>query len=96
MRVMIVVIAIMSVTFPCFAKDRLELDEASIQGARELPKVLYILPWKKSDTDDRPVKMQTMVDEVMAPVDRNVLKRQIRYYESQREKSKQVRESETK
>ena len=27
------------------AADRLELDEANIQGASELPKVLYIVPW---------------------------------------------------
>lgn len=65
------------------AKDRLELDETNIQGTSELPKVLYIVPWKKTSPDEKPVKMNTMVDEVMAPVDRNVLRRQIRYYKSQ-------------
>ena len=65
------------------AKDRLELDETNIQGASELPKVLYIVPWKKTSPDEKPIKMNTMVDEVMAPVDRNVLRRQIRYYKSQ-------------
>lgn len=65
------------------AKDRIELDEASIQGASELPKVLYIVPWKKGIIDNKPVKMGTMIDEVMAPVDRAVLLRQIRFHEAE-------------
>ena len=63
------------------AADRLELDEANIQGASELPKVLYIVPWKKAEVGDRPIKVNRMVDEVLSPVDRDVLKRQIKFYE---------------
>lgn len=63
------------------AADRLELDKANIQGASELPKVLYIVPWKKAELGDRPVKVNRMVDEVLSPVDRDVLKRQINFYE---------------
>ena len=32
--------------------DRLELDATDITGNRELPKVLYIVPWKRSDLGD--------------------------------------------
>ena len=32
------------------AQDRLELDTTQITGNRELPKVLYIVPWKRSDS----------------------------------------------
>ena len=67
---------------PCLAKDRLELEQTQIQGARELPKVLYIVPWKKTSPDDAPVQINSMVDEVMAPVDREVLKRQLQFYEN--------------
>ena len=63
------------------AADRLELDKANIQGASELPKVLYIVPWKKAEMGDRPIKVNRMVDEVLSPVDRDVLKRQINFYE---------------
>ena len=63
------------------AADRLELDKANIQGASELPKVLYIVPWKKAELGDRPIKVNRMVDEVLSPVDRDVLKRQINFYE---------------
>jgi len=63
------------------AADRLELDKANIQGASELPKVLYIVPWKKAEIGDKPIKVNRMVDEVLSPVDRDVLKRQIKFYE---------------
>src|SRR5258706_7832453 len=32
--------------------DKMELDATSVTGNRELPKVLYIVPWKKSDLGD--------------------------------------------
>ena len=63
------------------APDRLELDTTQITGNRELPKVLYIVPWKRSDLGDllgRPVN--SLLDEVLAPVDRDVFKRENRYY----------------
>jgi hypothetical protein len=61
--------------------DRLELDTTQITGNRELPKVLYIVPWKRSDLGDlvgRPVN--SLLDEVLTPVDRDVFKRENRYY----------------
>jgi hypothetical protein len=61
--------------------DRLELEATQITGNRELPKVLYIVPWKRSDLGDlvgRPVN--SLLDEVLAPVDRDVFKRENRYY----------------
>ncbi|MEJ2180443.1 MAG: hypothetical protein P8Y28_08405 [Gammaproteobacteria bacterium] len=66
---------------PVWAEDRLQLDEANIQGASELPKVLYIVPWKKAEIGDKPVKVNRLVDEVLSPVDRDVLQREIRFYE---------------
>lgn len=63
------------------AEDRLELDKANIQGASELPKVLYIVPWKKAEIGDKPVKVNRIVDEVLAPVDRDILRRQINFHE---------------
>jgi len=65
------------------AQDRIELDATQITGNRELPKVLYIVPWKRSDLGDlvgRPVN--SLLDEVLTPVDRDVFKRQNRYYDA--------------
>ena len=58
----------------------MELDATSVTGNRELPKVLYIVPWKKADLGDLVGKpMNSLVDEILAPVDRDVFKRQLRY-----------------
>ncbi|MGE0583239.1 MAG: hypothetical protein AB7P31_14040 [Steroidobacteraceae bacterium] len=65
--------------------DRLELDATQITGNRELPKVLYIVPWKQSDLGDlmgRPAN--SLLDEVLAPVDRDVFRRENRYYDALR------------
>jgi hypothetical protein len=69
--------------------DRLDLGTTSITGNAELPKVLYIVPWKKSDLGDlvgRPVN--TLLDEVLAPVDRAVFQRHLSYYDSLHGESK--------
>ena len=61
--------------------DSMELSRTEITGNQELPKVLYIVPWKKSDPGDlmgRPVN--TLLDEVLAPVDRDEFIRRVEYY----------------
>ena len=62
--------------------DVMQLDRAEITGNQELPKVMYIVPWKKSDPGDligRPVN--TLLDEVLAPLDREEFIRQVDYYD---------------
>lgn len=63
--------------------DRLELETTSITGNRELPKVMYIVPWKKADLGDLSGKpARSLVDEVLAPVDRDVFRREVDYYQA--------------
>ena len=63
------------------AIDRLELGTATVTGDREQPKVMYIVPWKKSDIGNLAGKpMNSLVDEILAPVDRDVFKREVVYY----------------
>ena len=65
------------------ATDRLELGTATVTGDREQPKVMYIVPWKKSDIGDLAGKpMNSLVDEILAPVDRDVFKREVVYYKA--------------
>ena len=61
-------------------QDRADLDRTQIIGNRELPKVLYIVPWKKplpGDLNGRPPV--SVLDEALAPVDRDVFRRQVQY-----------------
>ncbi len=63
--------------------DSLDLGTTSITGNQELPKVLYIVPWKRSDLGDlvgRPAN--TLLEEVLAPVDPEVFERQLGYYDT--------------
>ncbi len=68
---------------PPGATDRLELGTATVTGDREQPKVMYIVPWKKSDIGDLAGKpLNSLVDEILAPVDRDVFKREVVYYKA--------------
>jgi hypothetical protein len=62
------------------AQDRADIDRSQIVGNRELPKVLYIVPWKKplpGELSGRPVA--SVLDEALAAVDRDVFRRQLHY-----------------
>lgn len=68
--------------------DEMDLGRTEITGNQELPTVLYIVPWRKSDPGDlmgRPVN--TLLDEVLAPVDRTEFLRQVGYYDDLYRKS---------
>ncbi|MFT3663451.1 hypothetical protein [Piscinibacter sp.] len=61
-------------------QDSAAIDRQQIIGNRELPKVLYIVPWKKplpGDLAGRPGG--GVLDEALAPVDRDVFRRQVQY-----------------
>jgi hypothetical protein len=63
------------------AIDRLQLDATAITGNRELPKVMSIVPWKAAEPPggpDRP--MGSLIDELLAPLDRDEFRREINYY----------------
>jgi hypothetical protein len=67
---------------PALAKaGSLTLESSAIRGNQELPKVMYIVPWKDpamAELAGRPVN--SLVEEVLAPVDREVFRRQTRYF----------------
>jgi hypothetical protein len=62
-------------------RDQIDLDATQITGNRELPNVMYVVPWKKPDLGEfagRPPR--SLLDEILAPVDRDVFRRQNRYF----------------
>jgi hypothetical protein len=66
---------------PAAAQDRADIDRTQIIGNRELPKVLYIVPWKKPPPGQpiaRPER--SVIDDALLPIERAVLQRQIGYH----------------
>jgi hypothetical protein len=62
--------------------DQLTLDATTVTGNRELPKVMYIVPWKKAELSTLPGQpFNTLMDEALAPVDREVFRREVAYYD---------------
>jgi len=73
-------VALVCCAVPAFAQDRADLESTRIIGNRELPKVLYIVPWQKplpGELSGRP--LGSVLDEALAPVDRDVFRRQVDY-----------------
>ncbi|HUX74604.1 MAG TPA: hypothetical protein VMV25_12025 [Steroidobacteraceae bacterium] len=63
--------------------DHIVLGTTTVTGNRELPKVMYIVPWKKSAIGDMGGKPpDSLMDEVLAPVDRDVFRREVAYYQA--------------
>lgn len=75
------ILAWLAFTPPAFAADRADLEGTQITGSRELPKVLYIVPWKQplpTDLVGRPT--QSLLDEALTPIDREVFQREVQYH----------------
>ena len=73
-------VVLASVAGAACAQDRADIDPTQVIGNRELPKVLYIVPWKKplpGDLAGRPPA--SVIDEALAPIDRDVFRRQVRF-----------------
>jgi hypothetical protein len=69
-----------SPAWPALAQDRADIDRTQVIGNRELPKVLYIVPWQKPPPGaltGRPP--QSVLDEALTPIDRDVFRRQLQY-----------------
>lgn len=67
---------------PSQARDRLDLEGATITGNQELPKVLYIVPWKDSAADIGAELPPSLIDEPLSVIDRDVFLRHIQYFDA--------------
>jgi hypothetical protein len=62
--------------------DSLLLGRTEITGNQELPKVLYIVPWQKADPGELMGKpVNSLLDEILAPLDREEFLRQVDFYD---------------
>jgi hypothetical protein len=65
------------------AQDSLQLEGTAIIGNKELPMVLYILPWKtveRFDIESPPIV--SIMDQKLTPLDRATFKRTIHYHQA--------------
>ena len=57
-----------------------EMEGTTIIGSQELPKVLYIVPWRPAPPGEWVVRpFRSLHEEILAPVDRAVLRRQLEW-----------------
>lgn len=65
----------------CFAEeDVVEMSGISIIGNRELPKTLFIVPWKNSEVNVE-TDLTNSLNEGLRPLDQEVFRRELEYYE---------------
>lgn len=63
------------------AEERIQLDQTSILGSRELPKVTYIVPWKSSSiTEVGGLSGKNTFAENMSALDRDVFRKELDYF----------------
>lgn len=64
------------------AESPVEMEGTTVRGASELPKVLYIVPWKKSDLGDVSTQPgNDLFNEELVPLDRDIFRRQVMFYD---------------
>ncbi len=65
------------------AEDKLDMEGISIVGNSELPKSLYIVPWKSPEqraSAGKPVN--SLVNKILEPVERDAFLRRLKYSEN--------------
>jgi len=64
------------------AEVELQSEGMKIYGQSELPKVLYIVPWKRREAGeiDMPTS-NSLASDILEPIDPEIFRRQIRYHE---------------
>ena len=78
----LILVPILLITPLVFAEEVVDIEGTSIIGNRELPKVLYIVPWKKSQLPNmESLPIDRLVDEALAPINRKEFQRQINFHE---------------
>jgi hypothetical protein len=91
MKILAMTISALLVSLSVQAADEVELEGTSIIGNRELPKVLYIAPWKKSYMSELGRPVNSLINDTLAPIERDVMTRTIRYHDQLSDRQKQAK-----
>jgi len=68
---------------PLAAQDRLEMEGTAIIGNKELPKVLYIVPWKPAQRIEIPTPpITSILDQPLQTIERKAFRRQVKFHQA--------------
>jgi len=71
--------------------DAKELSGMSVLGNNETPKALYIVPWKGSEIGDEADLHAGLLNDAMAPVDKEVFMRELEFYQVRGQETVQMK-----
>jgi hypothetical protein len=66
-----------------YAAEEIDMEGISILGNQELPKTLFIVPWKDAESamvPDRP--LNSLLNDALQPVDPDVFRRRLQYFDA--------------
>ncbi|RDH83120.1 MAG: hypothetical protein DIZ80_12755 [endosymbiont of Galathealinum brachiosum] len=77
---LIIVVCALMMAHLVNAEERIDMEAMSIIGNKELPNVLYILPWKQANLPEMvELPLSSLINDALQPLDRQtILRRQ--YY----------------
>ena len=79
---MIAIISLAFASSSAIAETELQSDGMKIYGQSELPKVLYIVPWKRRQANEIDIPTsKSLASDILEPIDPEIFRRQIRYHE---------------
>ena len=82
-------LALWAVVSLAHAEVVVESEGMTVFGQHELPKVLYVVPWKRKDAPEIEAPQSgSLATDVLTPISPDIFKRQARYYDLM---SRQVR-----
>ncbi|MCP3687176.1 MAG: hypothetical protein GY784_02075 [Gammaproteobacteria bacterium] len=81
MRILFCATLVMSTSLA--SQEILEMEGTSIIGNKELPNVLYIVPWKPAPKIDIPTPaIVSILDQPLKTIERNAFRRQVKYHQA--------------
>lgn len=83
MKRLVITLYLMTAINAVAAQDSLELEGTEITGNKELPMVLYIVPWKSAERFDiKSPPIISVMDAPLKPIERSSFKRTINYHQA--------------
>ncbi len=63
------------------AEEVVNLEGTTVVGNRELPKVLYIVPWQQSELPNASeLPLNQLINDALSPIERDVFQRQVKFH----------------